>query len=60
MLRQYRRLVPAILTGALVLNLIGAVTNNTRNNWLGVGTMAVALAFILWYRARTDRTKGPP
>ena len=60
MLQWYRRALPFILGVLLVLNLVQAVTNNTRNNWIGVGAMAVALAFILWYRARTDHTKGPP
>jgi len=60
MLQRYRRLVPFILAALLVLNLIQAVTDNTRGDWIGVSVMAVALAYTLWQRARTDRTDDPP
>ena len=60
MLQQYRRLLPFLLAGLLVFNLIEAVLNSTQGNWLRVGVMALLLAFTLWRRTRTKDTNDPP
>ena len=60
MRQWFRRLLPFILGGLLLSNLIQAVTHNTRGNWIGVSVMAAALAVLLWVRARAERTDDPP
>ena len=48
MRQRYRRVLSFLFAGLLVVNLIQAVTDNTRGNWIGVSAMAAALAFTLW------------
>ena len=60
MLQQYRRLLPFLLAGLLVFNLIEAVLNSTQGNWLRVGVMALLLAFTLWRRPRAADKEDPP
>lgn len=60
MLRQFPCLVPVILAGVLVLQLIGAVTNNARGNWISVAIVALLLAVTLHRRPRTPDTKDRP
>ncbi len=60
MLQQYRRLLPFLLAGLLVFNLVEAVLDSTQGNWLRVGVMALLLAFTLWRRPRTPDKEGPP
>ena len=49
MLRQIARAAPFLLTGALLLNLLNAVLDGGRGNWLMVGLVALALALTLWW-----------
>ncbi|MDQ3448941.1 MAG: hypothetical protein M3432_07170 [Chloroflexota bacterium] len=60
MLQQYRRLLPFLLAGLLLFNLAKAIADSTRGNWISVGVMALALAIILWRRARTAGQDDPP
>ncbi len=60
MLQQYYRLMPFVLAGLLVFNVVEAVMDSTQGNWLRVGVMALLLAFTLWRRTRAEDTKGPP
>lgn len=60
MLQQYYRVVPFVLAGLLVFNVVEAVMDSTQGNWLRVGVMALLLAFTLWRRTRTEDTKDPP
>ncbi len=53
MFEVWRRFAPYILAGFLVLNLIEAIQDGERDNWIIVGIMALALAFVLWQRRRT-------
>ncbi len=60
MLQQYRRLLPFLLAGLLVFNLVGAVLDSTRGNWISVGVVALVLAFTLWRRPRAADKEDPP
>ena len=60
MLQQYRRILPVLLAGLLVFNLVEAVLDSTRGNWIRVGVMALVLAFTLWRRPRTEGKEDPP
>ncbi len=55
MLAAWRRFVPYLLVGFLVLNLIEAIQGGGRDDWLIVGITAAALAFLLWQRSRAPR-----
>ena len=60
MLQQYRRVLPFLLAGLLVFNLVEAVLDSTQGNWVRVGVMALLLAFVLWRRTRTAGKEDPP
>jgi len=60
MLRRYRRVLPFLLAGLLLFTLAQAIADSTQGHWIRVAAMAFALAFVLCYRARTDRTDDPP
>ncbi len=60
MLQQYYRLVPFLLAGLLVFNVVEAVMDSTQGNWIRVGVMALLLAFTLWRRTRTQHKTDPP
>ena len=52
--------VPFILAGILLFNLVGAAMNGGRVAWLVVAVLALALALMLWQRARAQYTDHPP
>ena len=52
MLTPWQRLVPFILAGLLVFNLIEAITGGGRGNWITAAIIALLLAFTLWRRRR--------
>ena len=61
MLEQYRRAVPFILAGLLLFNLVDAIINGGRANWIVVAVMALVLALTLWLRRRgAHGPKDPP
>lgn len=60
MREQYRRLQPFILSGLLVYNLVDALVDPTRGNWLSVAIVALVLALVLWRRGQTNDTADPP
>jgi hypothetical protein len=52
MLRQFVRLLPFILAGLLLLNLVTAIAAGGRANWLAVAFVALLLALMLFRRTR--------
>ena len=61
MLEQYRRVLPFILAGLLVFNLVEDIINGGRANWITVAVMALVLALTLWWRRRAAQgPKDPP
>jgi hypothetical protein len=52
MLTTWQRVVPFILAGLLVINLIEALTGSGRGQWLAVALLVLALALTLWHRPR--------
>ncbi len=61
MLEQYRRVVPFILAGLLLVNLVQGIANGGPDNWIMVAVLALVLALTLWWRRRAERgPKDPP
>ena len=60
MFQHYRLLVPFLLAGLLVFNLILAIMDQTQGTWLSVGVVALLLAFTLWRDANTPCAADPP
>ncbi len=61
MLERYRRVLPFILAGLLILNLVQAIVNGSRADWIVVAVMALVLALTLWWRRRAAHApKDPP
>ena len=54
MLATWQRLVPFLLAGLLVFNLIEAVTIGGRGNWITAAIIALLLAYTLWRRRRAE------
>lgn len=52
MLAAWRRILPFVLAGGLVINLIQAITVGGRGNWISVAIIALLLALIVWQRRR--------
>lgn len=52
MLATWQRVVPFILAGLLVFNLIEAITVGGRWNWITAAIIALALAYTVWRRRR--------
>jgi hypothetical protein len=52
MLTTWQRVVPFILAGLLVFNLIEAITIGGRGNWITAAIIALLLAYTLWRRRR--------
>jgi hypothetical protein len=46
----WQRAMPFVLAGFLLGNLIGALTNGGRGNWITVALLALLLALIVWRR----------
>ncbi len=51
----WRRAVPFLLAGVLLLNLTSAIMNGGRARWLMVALLALMLALELWWRGRAQR-----
>lgn len=54
MLAAWQRILPAVLAGLLVFNLLEAITIGGRGNWLTAAIIALLLAFTLWRRRRAE------
>ena len=48
----WRRAVPGLLAGFLILYLFDAITTGSRGAWLSVAVVALALAVVLYRRRR--------
>jgi hypothetical protein len=60
MFGRIARLFPFIMAGLLLLNLLTAMAEGSRANWLAVAFVAVVLALILWWRGRTVGAEHRP
>jgi hypothetical protein len=60
MFGRIARLFPFIMAGLLLLNLLTAIAEGSRGNWLAVAFIAILLAVMLWWRGRTAGTARPP
>ena len=60
MLHQIARLFPFIMAGLLLFNLLTALADGSRANWLSVAFIAVLLALMLWRRGRAVGTERHP
>jgi hypothetical protein len=52
MLTAWQRLVPFLLAGLLVFNLIEALTIGDRGDWITAALIALLLAYTVWRRGR--------
>jgi hypothetical protein len=52
MFGQIARMLPFIIAGLLLLNLLTAIADGSRGNWLAVAIVAILLALMLWRRGR--------
>ena len=52
MLAAWQRIAPFVLAGLLVFNLVDAIINGGRWNWLTVAFLALLLALMVWQRRR--------
>jgi hypothetical protein len=59
-LRQVAYLLPFILAGLLLLNLVTAIADGGRASWLMVGFLALLLALLLVRRTRADGDERQP
>lgn len=57
MLGQIARILPFIMLSLLLLNLLTAIADGSRANWLSVAVIAVLLAVMLWRRGRVAGTE---
>jgi hydrogenase-4 membrane subunit HyfE len=55
MFGQIARVLPFIMTGLLLLNLVTAIADGGRANWLAVAFVALLLALMLFRRSRATR-----
>jgi hypothetical protein len=60
MLGQIARILPFIMLGLLLLNLLTAIADGGRANWLSVAVIAGLLAVMLWRRGRVAGTERHP
>jgi hypothetical protein len=60
MFGRIARLFPFIIAGLLLLNLLTAIAEGSRANWLAVAFVAILLALMLWWRWRTVGTERRP
>ena len=60
MVGQFARVLPFIMAGLLLVNLVTAIADGTRANWLSVAFVAGLLALLLWRRARAAGTEPHP
>ena len=60
MLGAWQRVAPAVLAGFLLFNLINAIINGGRGNWISVAVLALGLALILWQRRRRGEEPKDP
>ena len=60
MLAAWRRVVPFVLGGLLLLNLAEAITGRRREDWIMVAVLALVLALMVWSRRRRgDEPRDP-
>ena len=52
-METWRRIAPFVLAGLLVLNLVQAIRDGGREDWIVAALIALGLAFVLWQRGRT-------
>ena len=60
MFGRIARLFPFIMAGLLLLNLLTALAEGSRANWLAVAFVAVVLALMLWWRGRAAGAERRP
>jgi hypothetical protein len=48
----WQRVVPFVLAGLLVFNLIEAITIGDRGDWITAALIALLLAYTIWRRGR--------
>jgi hypothetical protein len=57
---QIARLFPFVMAGLLLLNLLTAIADGSRANWLTVAFIAMLLALMLWWRGRAVGAERHP
>ena len=60
MVGRLARMFPFIMAGLLLLNLLTAMAEGSRANWLAVAFVAVVLALMLWWRGRAAGAERRP
>jgi hydrogenase-4 membrane subunit HyfE len=55
MFGQIARVLPFLMAGLLLLNLVTAIADGGRANWLAVAFVALLLALMLFRRTRATR-----